>query len=129
VIGRAGGPAAASTGTLLAERSALEDSSNSAPFGGPAWLSVAVAAAFFAFCLLLQITTGAWRADFAAYPDEASHFVGAVMVRDYLVSGRLLDPLAFARDFYRHYPFFAVGYWPPAFHLATAFWFLIAGVG
>jgi hypothetical protein len=98
-------------------------------FGGPAWLSAAVAAAFFAFCLLLQSTTGAWRADFVAYPDEASHFVGAVMARDYLVSGRLLDPLAFARAFYSHYPFFAVGYWPPAYYLATAFWFLIAGVG
>jgi hypothetical protein len=92
-------------------------------------LSVAVAAAFFAFCLLLQSTTGAWRADFAAYPDEGSHFVGAVMARDYLASGRLLHPLAFARNFYRHYPFFAVGYWPPAFYLATAFSFLIAGVG
>lgn len=129
MIGRPGGPAAAWTETRIVVSSVPTGSSRSASFGRPAWLSVAVAAVFFAFCLLLQDTTGARRADFAAHPDEAAHFVGAVMVRDYLASGRLADPLAFARGFYSHYPFFAVGYWPPAFYLVTAFWFLIAGVG
>ena len=128
-MGGPGGAATARTETRIVVSSVLTGSSRSALFGGPAWLSVAVAAAFFAFCLLLQITTGARRADFAAHPDEASHFVGSVMVRDYLASGRLADPLAFARGFYSHYPFFAVGYWPPAFYSVTAFWFWIAGVG
>jgi 4-amino-4-deoxy-L-arabinose transferase-like glycosyltransferase len=55
--------------------------------------------------------------------------VGAVMVRDWLASGRWLTPLTFARDYYTHYPFFAVGYWPPLFSVVTGVWLLVAGVG
>ncbi len=95
-----------------------------------AWqVSAAVAAACLAFCLGVQGWLGAWSADFAAYPDEPSHFVGSVMVRDWLVSGRWLSPLAFARNYYQHYPFFAIGYWPPLFNIVAGFWMLIAGVG
>lgn len=64
-----------------------------------------------------------------AYPDEPSHFVGAVLVRDWLVSGRWFAPLEFARNYYDHYPFFAVGYWPPLFSIVTGLWLLVAGVG
>lgn len=88
-----------------------------------------VAAAFLVFCLAVQGSTGAWPAGFDSYPDEASHFVGAVMIHDWLLSVRWLEPVAFARDYYDHFPFFAVGYWPPAFHLLTGILFLVAGVG
>lgn len=110
-------------------RSAPQPSFKLASFSGARWLPAAVAAVFFSFCVLVQGITGAWRADLNVIGDEAAHLVGSVMIRDYLVSGRLLEPLAFARDYYNHYPFFAVGYWPPAFHSVTALWFLIAGVG
>ena len=56
-------------------------------------LSACVAAVFLALCLLAQGLSGAWSADFLSYPDEPSHFVGAVMVRDWLVSGRWFAPL------------------------------------
>jgi len=88
-----------------------------------------VAAAYFAFCLAVQGLTGSWSAGFTAYPDEPSHFVGAVMVRDWLASGRWFAPLEFARSYYDHYPFFAIGYWPPLFSVVTALWLLLAGVG
>jgi 4-amino-4-deoxy-L-arabinose transferase-like glycosyltransferase len=81
------------------------------------------------FCLAVQVSSGAWSAGFFAYPDEPSHFVGAVMVRDWLASGRWLAPLEFARSYYDHYPFFAVGYWPPLFSVVAGLWMLVAGVG
>jgi hypothetical protein len=88
-----------------------------------------VAAGFFVFCLAVQGFSGSWYTSFLAYPDEPSHFVGAVMVRDWLVSGRWFAPLQFARNYYEHYPFFAIGYWPPLFSLVTGIWMLVAGVG
>lgn len=92
-------------------------------------LSACIGVVYFLFCLAVQASTGAWRASFVAYPDEPSHFVGAVMVRDWLLSGQWTTPLRFAQDYRTHYPFFALGYWPPAFSVVTALDFLVAGVG
>jgi 4-amino-4-deoxy-L-arabinose transferase-like glycosyltransferase len=89
----------------------------------------AVGLVYFAFCLLLDTSAGAWRTPFVAYPDEPAHFVGSVMLHDWLLSGRPLQPVAFAWRYYEHYPFFAVGYWPPLFYVAAGIWFLLAGVG
>jgi 4-amino-4-deoxy-L-arabinose transferase-like glycosyltransferase len=86
-------------------------------------------AACFTFCLVVQGLSGSWSAGFLAYPDEPSHFVGAVMARDWLASGRWFAPLEFARSYYGHYPFFAVGYWPPLFSTGAGLWMLVAGVG
>jgi 4-amino-4-deoxy-L-arabinose transferase-like glycosyltransferase len=88
-----------------------------------------MAVASFAFCLAVQGFSGAWSAGFDGCPDEASHFVGAAMMRDWLASGRWFEPLEFARNYYNHFPFFAVGYWPPLFHFLTAIWLFVAGVG
>lgn len=83
----------------------------------------------FAFCLLVQGLSGTWFSDFLVYPDEPAHFVGAAMVRDWLTSGRWLAPLQFSRSYYDHYPYFALGYWPPLFSIVTGLWMLVAGVG
>ena len=99
------------------------------PYGTSSLSSACVAAACFAFCLVVQGFSGSWSAGFLAHPDESSHFVGAVMVRDWLVSGQWFAPLEFARNYYDHYPFFAVGYWPPLFSVVTGLWLLVAGVG
>lgn len=88
----------------------------------------AIIALSFAISLAIQARFGAWGNSFTTYPDEASHFVGSVMVRDYLAHP-FQSPLAFAREYYRHYPYFAVGYWPPLLYVITAVWMLIAGVG
>jgi 4-amino-4-deoxy-L-arabinose transferase-like glycosyltransferase len=97
----------------------------------PKWLSSAiiVAAAFWLFCLATQILSGANRGGFISFADEPAHFVGAVMLRDWLASGRWFEPLRFAENYYNHYPYFAVGYWPPLFNIVTGVWLLIAGVG
>ncbi|MBZ5725615.1 MAG: GtrA family protein [Acidobacteriia bacterium] len=99
------------------------------PYSASSRISAAVAVACLAFCLTVQWSAGAWPADFLGYPDEPAHFVGSVMVRDWLVSGRWFAPLQFARNYYDHYPFFAIGYWPPLFSVVTGMWMLIAGVG
>ena len=99
------------------------------PYGPSSLSSACMAAACLTFCVVVQGFSGSWSAGFVAYPDEPSHFVGAVMVRDWLVSGRWFAPLEFARNYYDHYPFFAVGYWPPLFSVVTGLWMLVAGVG
>jgi hypothetical protein len=77
----------------------------------------------------IQWASGAWNAPFTAYPDEPSHFVSSVMVRDYLAHGLNRSPLGFASDYYGHYPFFAIGYWPPLYYILMGLWFLAVGVG
>lgn len=65
----------------------------------------------------------------SAYPDEAAHFTGSVMVRDYLASGFKTGPLSFAERYYARYPFFALGYWPPVFYVVSGVSFLVFGAG
>jgi 4-amino-4-deoxy-L-arabinose transferase-like glycosyltransferase len=97
--------------------------------GASLLISAGAAAAFLTFCVVVQYVSGSWWAGFRAYPDEPAHFVGAVMLRDWLVSGQWFSPLEFAQNYYAHYPFFAVGYWPPLFSIVTGLWMLVAGVG
>lgn len=85
--------------------------------------------AYFVSCLLVQSSTGAWNAEYNGYPDEPAHFVGAVMLRDWVASGRLFSPLSFAKEYYDHYPYFAIGYWPPSFSIVTGLAFIMFGVG
>jgi 4-amino-4-deoxy-L-arabinose transferase-like glycosyltransferase len=51
------------------------------------------------------------------------------MVRDYLAHGLNRSPLSFATEYYEHYPFFAIGYWPPLYYILMGLWFLAVGVG
>jgi len=95
----------------------------------PALKLAGIAAVLLAFCLLVQAVSGTWSAGFVIYPDEPSHFVGSAMVRDWLVSGEWRTPREFAQNYYAHYPFFALGYWPPLFSFVTGCWMLLAGVG
>ena len=77
--------------------------------------------------LLLQLRSGAHSAALGAEPDEASHYVTAVMVRDYIARGLPGNPVTFAKDFYIHYPRVAFGLWPPLFHLLSGVWMLAFG--
>jgi hypothetical protein len=69
---------------------------------------------------------GAWSAGYGAYPDEPAHFVGGLMVHDFLLSGTHY-PLTFAKNYYLFQPYFAIGYWPPLFYLMEGGWMLVAG--
>jgi hypothetical protein len=83
---------------------------------------------FLAEALLLQWLGGAYASGFGGHPDEAAHFVSSVMVHDFLVHPGAGQPLAFAQQFYLHYPKVAIGNWPPLLHGVLAVWYLLFGV-
>ena len=95
----------------------------------PILLDVAVLLFFLVVTLWLQWASGAQSAAFGAEPDEASHYVTGVMVRDYVAQGLPGNPVTFAKNFYVHYPRVAFGLWPPLFHLSSGVWMLAFGTG
>jgi hypothetical protein len=88
------------------------------------WLMFAV---YLAIALAMQRLSGA-GASFAGYPDEASHYLSALMIRDYVASGMPMAPLPYASWYYAHVPYIAIGYWPPLFYVCLGFWMLIFGI-
>jgi hypothetical protein len=89
----------------------------------PVALLIAALVAFFHFA------SGSSHSELGAHPDEAAHFVTGLMVRDYILHGLPHSPLAFADQYYRHYPKIGLGVWPPFFYLVQALWTLIFPVG
>ncbi|MRX11124.1 hypothetical protein GJ697_25190 [Pseudoduganella sp. FT25W] len=83
---------------------------------------------FLADALLLQWLGGAYASGFGGHPDEAAHFVSSVMVHDFLIHPGAGHPMAFAQQFYLHYPKVAIGNWPPLLHGLLALWYLVFGV-
>ena len=79
--------------------------------------------------LSLQWASGAHSSAFGAEPDESSHYVTGVMVRDYIARGLPGNPVTFAKDFYLHYPRVAFGIWPPLFPVSSGLWMLTFGTG
>lgn len=112
------------------ETTLLKESTDRAPRTG-ARISIGLAAlvAYFLMVVALQHWRGAAQAPFDGYPDEPSHYVSGLMLRDYVTSGFSRAPVAFAQDFYLHVPYFAVGYWPPLYYLIEAIWMLCFGPG
>jgi hypothetical protein len=84
-----------------------------------------VIALFWLIAVLLQIHNGAYASEFTTYQDEPAHYVTGLMVRDYIGQGFPSGPLAFARDYYLHYPKVALGHWPPVFYAIQGPWMLV----
>lgn len=96
---------------------------------GGRWVSpVAVGGVFLAIAIGLAVFTGAYASDFGAFDDEPSHVVTGVMLRQWIEDG-FPAPLAYAKDYYVHYPKVAFGQWPPVFYVLQAGWMLFGGVG
>jgi len=85
------------------------------------WVAAAIAVIVFG---LVQWGAGAYTVEFDGASDEASHFMNGMLIRDYLVQWPLPDPVAFAEQYYLHYPRISPGQWPPLFHLLEAAWWL-----
>jgi hypothetical protein len=91
-------------------------------------LPIALFLAAVAISVALQWAGGAYGAEFGStYPDEAPHYINGLLFERFLASGLGTSPLAFARDFFLHYPKVSVGHWPPLFYLLEATWMLVAG--
>jgi 4-amino-4-deoxy-L-arabinose transferase-like glycosyltransferase len=89
--------------------------------------SLAVLLIYFAVILVCQRVSHADAIGFGSYPDESSHYVTGLMVHDYLRAGIGESPVAFARQFYLHFPLIGIGHWPPLFYLLEGLWMLTAG--
>ncbi|MGE0392293.1 MAG: ArnT family glycosyltransferase, partial [Vicinamibacterales bacterium] len=79
---------------------------------------------FLAAVVALQVARGAYGAELSG-ADEPAHFVTALLIRDYVSQGLPASPLAYAENYYLHYPKVAFGMWPPVFHTTAAAWMLI----
>jgi hypothetical protein len=117
---------------LLGNRTSLADRTvNVTPARLPARVAepLAIAAIFLAASVLLQGGRGALSSGLGAHEDEAAHYVTGVMLRDLVAGLSFESPVAFAEQYYTHYPRVAVGQWPPVFHLMLAVWTLPFGPG
>jgi glycosyltransferase involved in cell wall biosynthesis len=86
--------------------------------------SLAVSVLALLIFLGVQFAGGAHAAEFDAYPDEASHFMTGLMLRDFWVQWPLAHPISWAEQYYLHYPKVAFGHWPPLFHGIEGAWWL-----
>ena len=84
-------------------------------------------ALFFLLASVLQWRTGACVAEFGGHPDEPSHFITGLMVRDYVASLASSPPMEYAENYYLHYPRVALGHWPPVFYVVQGGWTLLFG--
>jgi GT2 family glycosyltransferase len=85
-------------------------------------------AATIGFVLLaLQIFGGSFDAEFDGHPDEAAQFISGLIIYDYLANLPSGNPIAWAGQYYLHYPEVAIGHCPPGYHLIEAVWWLFVG--
>jgi 4-amino-4-deoxy-L-arabinose transferase-like glycosyltransferase len=61
------------------------------------------------------------------WTDGASFALNGALVHDYLVSGFHQSPMAFANEWFRHYPAVTISMYPPIFPVAEAFAFSLFG--
>jgi hypothetical protein len=81
-----------------------------------------------AFAFLLHWRAGTFHSEFGRYQDEGMHYITGLMVHDFLLSGEWMHPMAFAKDYYLHFPKVGLGQWPPMFYLVQTGWTLFFGV-
>ncbi|WP_295991506.1 glycosyltransferase family 39 protein [Rugamonas sp.] len=72
--------------------------------------AIAVLAGVLALCLFQ-----AYRAGFSG-ADEPAHFLNGYFVSNYLRHHLGSNPMAFATEYYLHYPKISIGHWPPAYY-------------
>src|ERR1039458_1586301 len=84
--------------------------------------ALSIVALLFAVVLAFQYLGGAFTAELSGYPDEASHYMSGVLVRDYIQGGFRSSPMVFASKFYLQYPYLAIGHWPPVFYGVEGSW-------
>lgn len=84
---------------------------------------------FLLFALLLHYQAGSFQSEFGRYPDEGMHYVTGLMLHDFILSpSHWPHPMAFAQNFYLHYPKVGLLNWPPVFPTLQALWELAFGV-
>ena len=87
--------------------------------------------AVFGVAVVLVIAVQAWmgaaRVERGIYSDDAAHFMNGMLLRDYLIQVPGSNPVAFAEQYYIHYPKIAPLMWPPLFHVTLGLTLLVGG--
>src|SRR5689334_8946402 len=82
----------------------------------------------FAFTFILHWYAGTFHSEFGRYQDEGMHYVTGLLIHDFIASGHWSHPMAFAKDYYAHFPKVGLGNWPPGFPLIQSPWTFLFGV-
>ena len=84
---------------------------------------------FLFFCVtLLHWYAGTFHSEFGRYQDEGMHYITGLLVHDFIASGHWTHPMAFAKEYYVHFPKVGLGQWPPLFYVIQTAWTLVFGV-
>ncbi|MCW3847812.1 hypothetical protein OF829_11230 [Sphingomonas sp. LB-2] len=86
-------------------------------------MPVTAAAGFGLAALLIALATGGLSHSLIN-PDEGGHYVNALFLGDWIRAG-FPAPMAFAQDYYAHFPRLSIGHWPPGWYLIEAPWFAV----
>ncbi len=91
----------------------------------PRFLPVPLAAAslFGVVALLIALFTGGLSSSLIN-PDEGGHYVNALFLGDWIRAG-FPSPMAFAQDYYAHFPRLTIGHWPPGWYMIEAPFFAL----
>ncbi len=101
-----------------------QESLFSAALRAGAW-SISAFLVFLGLAVTLQYFSGAYHSAFSGYPDEPAHYVTGLLFHDWIASGFPWPPIAYAEEYYLHYPKVALGQWPPGFYVIQALWTLL----
>lgn len=77
--------------------------------------------------LVIQTLGSAWTAEFDGFPDESAQFVSGQLLRQFVITMHVHDPMGWAGQYYLHYPKVGIGHWPPAYHVMEALWSIVFG--
>lgn len=83
--------------------------------------SLAVFGVCLAAVLLGQFANHAYNGELAGAYDEPAHYVTSLMVREFVLDP-FQSPMAFAENYYLHYPKIGLGHWPPMLYIVLAAW-------
>lgn len=91
----------------------------------PRFLPIPLVAAglFGVAALLIALFTGGLSSSLIN-PDEGGHYVNALFLGDWIRAG-FPSPMAFAQDYYAHFPRLTIGHWPPGWYMIEAPWFAL----
>lgn len=74
--------------------------------------------------MIAMVSAHAYFAGFSG-ADEPSHFLNSYFISSYLKGHLGANPLAYATDYYVHYPKISIGHWPPAYYGLLGLVFLV----
>lgn len=109
---------------LIEHRSSGRDHETRRDYFQKLGLLIFVFLASLSLTAFLQERSGSHIAELSGYPDEPSHYVTGLMIRDYVHEPHFESPVHFAEEYYLHYPKVAIGHWPPLYYIAQWLWTL-----